>query len=76
MYSRELFGAKRKSAWLRRGRVNFHPRKVLIVLNFREKRLEAIMREGFELVCVVLPQGATREAFIFVEMKRTKHSLK
>jgi hypothetical protein len=49
---------------------------VLIVLNFREKRLEAIMREGFELVCVVLPQGATREAFIFVEMKRTKHSLK
>jgi hypothetical protein len=34
--------------------------KVELVLNFHEKRFEANTREGFKLVCVVLPQGATR----------------
>jgi len=33
--------------------------KVVIVLNLQKQRFEASKREAFELVCVVLPQGAT-----------------
>ena len=33
--------------------------KVVLVLNFHEQRFEASTREGFKLVCVVMPQGAT-----------------
>jgi hypothetical protein len=36
---------------------------LLIALNLHEQRFEASMREAFELVCVVLPQGATRLPF-------------
>jgi hypothetical protein len=34
--------------------------KVAVVLNLHEQRFEASMRRGSELVCVVLPQGATQ----------------
>jgi hypothetical protein len=40
--------------------------KVVIVLNLHEQRFEASLREACELVCVVLPQGATR-GFHFVK---------
>ena len=40
--------------------------KVVLVLNFHEQRFEASTREGFKLVCVVMPQGATR-GFHFVK---------
>ena len=40
--------------------------KVVIVLNLHEQRFEASLREACELVCVVLPQGATR-GFNFVK---------
>jgi hypothetical protein len=40
--------------------------KVVIVLNLHEQRFVASLREAFELICVVLPQGATR-GFNFVK---------
>jgi hypothetical protein len=40
--------------------------KVLIALDLHEQHFEASLREVFELVCFVLPQGATR-GFNFVK---------
>jgi hypothetical protein len=39
--------------------------KMALVLNFHEQRFKASTREGFKLVCVVLPQGATRGFHFF-----------
>jgi hypothetical protein len=50
--------------------------KVAIALNLHEKRLEASLREAFELVCVVLPQDATRGFHFFENEARNMEALK
>ena len=50
--------------------------KVVIALNLHEQRFEASMREEFELVCVVLPQGATRGIYFFKNEARKMEARK
>ena len=47
--------------------------KVVIDLNLHEKRFKASLREAFELVCVVLPQGASR-GFHLVKYKASNNA--